>query len=277
MQQKTLYLSVILILLSAASVSRAEEKFDDDATNPTATTKVLQPGDSVQFELQAALINAAPGHIIELKAGTYHFNTELNVACDNITIRGAGRDQTVLSFRNQSAGSSGIIATGNAFVIENLAVEDTVGNAIKVLGAQDVTFRNVRVEWKGGPKSTNGAYGIYPVREPAHGWKSTVRIAPQPTGSARTSGLDLRTVQTDAAKFGVFKSPVAAGSGTGGRRYDIVPGKPDESILMDRLETLATGARMPSLARNMIHEESNRLIREWIRSMPPDPDANREQ
>ena len=163
MPQKTLCLLVILILLSTASVSRAEEKFDNDSTNPAATTKVLQPGDSVQFEVQAALINAAPGDIIELKAGTYHFNTELNVACDNITIRGAGRDQTVLSFRNQSAGSSGIIATGNAFVIENLAVEDTVGNAIKVLGARDVTFRNVRVEWTGGPKSTNGAYGIYPV------------------------------------------------------------------------------------------------------------------
>lgn len=44
---------------------------------------------------------------------------------------------------------------------------------------------------------------------------------------------------------------------------------------MHRLETLATGARMPSLARNMIHEESNRLIREWILSMPPEPEATR--
>ena len=44
MQQKTLCLLVILILLlSTASVSRAVEKFDDDSTNPTATTKVLQP------------------------------------------------------------------------------------------------------------------------------------------------------------------------------------------------------------------------------------------
>ena len=48
-------------------------------------------------------------------------------------------------------------------MIEDLTVEDTVGNAIKVLGAKDVTFRNVRVEWTGEAKSTNGAYGIYPV------------------------------------------------------------------------------------------------------------------
>jgi hypothetical protein len=28
---------------------------------------------------------------------------------------------------------------------------------------------------------------------------------------------------------------------------------------------------MPSLARSMIHEESNRLIREWILAMPESP------
>ena len=91
-----------------------------------------------------------------------------------------------------------------------------------------------------------------------------------PTGSARTSGLDLRTAQMDPAKFGVFKSPVAAGKGSGGRRYDIVPGKPDESILMYRLETEQPGARMPSLARNLIHAESNALIQECIVSLTPD-------
>ena len=50
----------------------------------------------------------------------------------------------------------------------------------------------------------------------------------------------------------------------------VIPGKPDESILMFRLETEEPGARMPSLARNLIHEESNQLIREWILSMPAD-------
>lgn len=151
------------VLLTTSSFIRGDDRASKASLPSTAAAKCLAPGDKVQFELQAALINAAPGDVIDLAAGTYHFNTELNVVCDNVTIRGAGRDQTVLSFRNQAAGSSGIVATGNAFVIENLAVEDTVGNAIKVLGAQDVTFRNVRVEWTAGPKTTNGAYGIYPV------------------------------------------------------------------------------------------------------------------
>ncbi|MCR9201688.1 MAG: right-handed parallel beta-helix repeat-containing protein [Planctomycetaceae bacterium] len=123
----------------------------------------LQPGPHVQFELQAALINAVPGDTIQLAAGTYRLKTELNVVCDNITLKGAGPEKTILSFKGQAAGSSGIVSTGNAFVIEDLAVEDTVGNAIKTLGAKDVTFRNVRVEWTNGPSSSNGAYGIYPV------------------------------------------------------------------------------------------------------------------
>ena len=155
-------LIVTLVLCSIPEPGNARDGCE--SIEPTIeSAKVIHPGKLAQFELQAALINATPGDVVELKAGTYHFNTELNVACDNMTIRGAGRNETVLSFRQQAAGSSGIVATGNAFVIENLAVEDTVGNAIKVLGAKDVTFRNVRVEWTDGPKSTNGAYGIYPV------------------------------------------------------------------------------------------------------------------
>ena len=57
-----------------------------------------------------------------------------------------------------------------------------------------------------------------------------------PAGSARTSGLDLRWQQDDLAKAGLWKTPVAAGPGSGGEEFGIVPGKPDESILMYRLE-----------------------------------------
>jgi hypothetical protein len=73
--------------------------------------------------------------------------------------------------------------------------------------------------------------------------------------------------QTDPAKWGVMKSPVAAGKGSGGRRFDIVPGKPDESILMYRLESDDVGARMPNLARNRSYDLGNTLIRDWIASL----------
>ncbi|MFO1001227.1 MAG: parallel beta-helix domain-containing protein [Planctomycetaceae bacterium] len=125
--------------------------------------RTFSPSPDVQYQLQEAIINASPGDIIELSAGVFHLTTEINVATSQLTIRGAGRDKTMLNFRNQSAGGSGIVATGDEFVIEDLAVEDTVGNAIKVQGANSVTFRNLRVEWTRGPNSENGAYGIYPV------------------------------------------------------------------------------------------------------------------
>lgn len=127
-------------------------------------TYQISPHRDVQYEFQDRLINAVPGDVIELAAGTYHFHAEINISCDNITIRGAGRDQTVISFANQTVGSEGIVATGNAFAIENLAVVDSVGNAIKVLGSNGVVFRNVRAEWTRGPHSENGAYGLYPVQ-----------------------------------------------------------------------------------------------------------------
>lgn len=157
-------LSLLLaVLLTWGYAVQAAEKAPEKPVEYQATTHSIAATKKAQFELQAALINAVPGDVIELAAGKYDFTSELNVVCDNVTLRGAGRDKTVINFKKQSAGSSGLLATGNAFVIEGLTIQDTVGSGIKVLGAQDVIFRDVKVEWTEGEKSTNGAYGIYPV------------------------------------------------------------------------------------------------------------------
>ena len=88
-----------------------------------------------------------------------------------------------------------------------------------------------------------------------------------PDGPARTTGLDLRLSQTNPAKLGVWKSPVAAGHGSGEHKYDIVPGKPDDSIVIYRLESTEPGVMMPELPRRLVHEESLGLIKEWIAQM----------
>ncbi len=88
-----------------------------------------------------------------------------------------------------------------------------------------------------------------------------------PEGPARTSGLDLRLAQDDPGKLGVWKSPVAAGHGSGGREYDIVPGKPDESILVFRLESTEPSITMPNVAKRLVPEEAATLIRQWIQQM----------
>ena len=88
-----------------------------------------------------------------------------------------------------------------------------------------------------------------------------------PKGPANTSGLDLSFDQTDPFKVGVWKPPIAAGRGSGGFRYDIVPGKPEESILLFRMESTEPGVMMPELPRLMVHDEGVALIREWIAEM----------
>jgi uncharacterized repeat protein (TIGR03806 family) len=91
-----------------------------------------------------------------------------------------------------------------------------------------------------------------------------------PTGPARTSGLDLRAEQTEPALYGVCKTPVAAGAGSGGFQYSIVPGQPDESILVFRLESVEPAIRMPEILRQTVHTESTDLVREWIASLEGD-------
>jgi parallel beta-helix repeat protein len=129
-----------------------------------AHTYVVVPGADVQFELQARLIEAVPGDTIQLEAGRYELHRQLDVAADNVTIRGRGADQTVLTYKGLATSGQGLEVTGNNFVLEDLAIEDTPGNAVKVVGSRNVTFRGVRVEWTGEPTSANGAYGLYPVQ-----------------------------------------------------------------------------------------------------------------
>lgn len=133
------------------------------ALAPLASAVTLSPSDNIQEELQEALILAQPGDTIELAAGTYQFTSSLSLDVDDVTVKGAGIDETILSFKGQNAGSEGLLVTSSGVTLQDFAVEDTVGDAIKVKGADGITFLRVRTEWTGGPKSTNGAYGFYPV------------------------------------------------------------------------------------------------------------------
>lgn len=87
-----------------------------------------------------------------------------------------------------------------------------------------------------------------------------------PNGAGDTSGLNLEPDATGPA-LGFYKTPVAAGGGTGGRPYDITPGDPDASITVFRMETTDPGAMMPELGRAVAHEEGVALIKAWIEQL----------
>ncbi len=88
-----------------------------------------------------------------------------------------------------------------------------------------------------------------------------------PKGPAKSSGLFLDYHYYGTTAYGIMKSPVAAGRGSGGLQYDIVAGKPTESILHYRMNSHDPGVMMPELGRTVVHQEGVALIREWIKSL----------
>jgi parallel beta-helix repeat protein len=124
----------------------------------------ITAGPDFQKQVQEALINAKPGAVIELPEGKHELDRTLSLSVADVTIRGKGMDKTVLSFKNQKAGAAGMLVTSNGFTLEDIAIEDPKGDALKVNGSTGVTIRRVRTEWTGGPNEKNGSYGIYPVQ-----------------------------------------------------------------------------------------------------------------
>lgn len=117
-----------------------------------------------QKKLQEQLLDAKPGTVIEIPAGTHRLDRVLTLRASGVTIRGAGSDKSVLSFKDEISGPEGMLVYANDFTIEHLAIEDSKGDGLKINDGTNITIRDVRVAWTGGPKTTNGAYGIYPVK-----------------------------------------------------------------------------------------------------------------
>jgi uncharacterized repeat protein (TIGR03806 family) len=85
-------------------------------------------------------------------------------------------------------------------------------------------------------------------------------------GPADTSGLWLDAATHDPIRLGECKPPVAAGQGTGDHMFDVVPGQPDDSIIVYRMSSLDPGAMMPEVGRATVHAEGVALVRDWIKA-----------
>ena len=145
----------IVILLIAGSIFMTP--------NILSEVIIIPPSKDSQERLQEALILANPGDIIQLTTGIYNLEDSLSLDIDEITIQGDGHENTILNFSDQKSGAQGLMVTSDDVILKNFAVLDTKGDAIKVKGSDGISFINVRTEWSGGPKSSNGAYGLYPV------------------------------------------------------------------------------------------------------------------
>ncbi len=128
-----------------------------------AGTIRVEPGADAQSRLQAALIDAKPGDVVELGAGRFDLTDGLSLDVDRVTVKGAGPGATILSFKGQKGAGEGLLVTADDVVLRGFAVEDSRGDGIKSKAANRIVYHDLRVEWTGGPKASNGAYGVYPV------------------------------------------------------------------------------------------------------------------
>lgn len=129
----------------------------------SAKTIAVPAGEDAQRRLQEALILAEPGDVVELGAGLFQLSDGLSLDVKGVTVRGAGMEATVLDFSGQKGAGEGLLVTSDDVTLRDFAVQDTKGDGIKSKGADNIVYYRVRVTWSGGAKTTNGAYGIYPV------------------------------------------------------------------------------------------------------------------
>ena len=132
-------------------------------TNAFSKEIIIEPGENAHERLQEAMILMEEGDILLIKSGYYSFEDGLSLDIDGVTVIGEGMDKTILDFKNQQSGAQGMLVTSNKVTLKDFAILDAKGDALKVIGAEGINMINLRTEWTGEPKSTNGAYGFYPV------------------------------------------------------------------------------------------------------------------
>ena len=123
----------------------------------------ITPGPLANDEIQEALILAEPGDTVFLSKGIYKLDHGLSLDVNDVSIIGEGMYETVLDFSNQKSGAQGLLITSDNVLMQDFAIENAKGDAIKSKGVKNISFIKVRTEWTNGPDSKNGAYGLYPV------------------------------------------------------------------------------------------------------------------
>jgi parallel beta-helix repeat protein len=112
---------------------------------------------------QNALFDVESGGVVCLVDGDYSLEQEISLDTSDVEIRGESQQGTILDFAD-SNDANGMSATSDGVTFSTFTIRNTPGDAIRVTGANGVTFRDITVTWSGGPSMDNGAYGLYPVQ-----------------------------------------------------------------------------------------------------------------
>jgi parallel beta-helix repeat protein len=130
---------------------------------PAGCDALVSPGADDTAALQGALLDAAADSTVCLAEGTFMLNTEISISQDGLTLKGAGRDLSILDFSDQDLGANGIKVTGDDVTMTAFTVRESPGDGIRGDMVKNIVFDDVAVTWAAEASLDNGAYGFYPV------------------------------------------------------------------------------------------------------------------
>lgn len=148
-----------------STLGKGQQSADAQQYRPVADVVARNPA-----ELQAALLKAQPGQIIELAAGTHRFNQKIRIggaglAASPITVRAATVGATVIEFNT----TEGFLVNQPYWVFQDLVIrgackaDDDCEHAIHIVGkAEHTTVRNNHIEDFNAHVKVNGFSGDWP-------------------------------------------------------------------------------------------------------------------
>ena len=142
------------VLLSALVALAACSDDDDGMTvreSASGRTFFIPATENATSDALLAFLEAGPGDLIEFDCGYFELGTALVLqSTEDVTIRGCGMNETVLSFRDSDS-PEGILAINvNGLRIEDLTVVDSPGDGVRLTAGRHVTLTNVRAHVVGG-------------------------------------------------------------------------------------------------------------------------------
>ncbi|AXQ30948.1 hypothetical protein D0B54_20690 [Solimonas sp. K1W22B-7] len=181
MDKTTIRFGAVLLAatLALAGCSRSSPVSGGGST-PAGSAKPrtfrICPGPDAQKESLIAFFDAHEGDTIEYCAGQFDFDTGLIMTGKKgITIKGAGREKTILSFKDSSAQDGVNINQVEGITVQDLTIYDAPGNGLRIFRSKYITIRGVKVGWSNADPASpnydasreswpdNGAYAFYPV------------------------------------------------------------------------------------------------------------------
>ena len=130
------------------------------------STSFLPAQVDLEKKIQTQFIMVEDGGVVELPAGKVEIVGSLSMeGKKNVTIKGAGMNQTILSFKGQKEGAQGLkVANAEGITLRDFTIQDALGDCIKTQEVNGISFVNVKAAWTGRASKKNGAYGLYPVQ-----------------------------------------------------------------------------------------------------------------